>query len=69
MGGGLPGLLRAIGAITVLVLALIGMLYVLELIPPHALQEWVTKTVLLFAISIAAATAIAALTRTGGRKR
>jgi hypothetical protein len=66
--GGLPALLRAVGALAVLVLALIGMLAVLELITAEELREWFTKTGLVIAIVLAAAVALFALARAGGSK-
>ncbi|OGA10067.1 MAG: hypothetical protein A3D95_05815 [Betaproteobacteria bacterium RIFCSPHIGHO2_12_FULL_69_13] len=64
---GLPGVLRAIGAIAVTIVALIGVLVVLEVIPREALQEWFTKLGLIAAIVVAAAVALALLMRTGGK--
>lgn len=65
---GLSGVLRGIGALAVLVVALIGALAVLGLIPQEALQEWFTKTGLVLVIVIAAAVAMALLARSGGGK-
>ncbi len=65
-GGGLSGLLRVSAALAVVVLALIGVLAVLEVIPAEVLKEWATKIGLVILILAAAAVAIAALVR-GGR--
>lgn len=65
-GGGLPGALRATAAISIIVVALIGVLAVLEVIPREALQEWFTKLGLVIVIVVAAAVALALLVR-GGR--
>ena len=65
--GGLPGMLSAIGALAVVVLALIGILAVFEVIPREALQEWLTKVGLTGVIVIAAAVALALLMRAGRR--
>ena len=64
-GGGLSGVLRASAALAVLLLALIGVLAVLEVIPPEVLKEWATKIGLVILILVAAAVAIAALARGG----
>ncbi|MGH8706014.1 MAG: hypothetical protein ACREUO_11445 [Burkholderiales bacterium] len=66
--GGLPALLRAVGALAVLVLALIGVLAVLEIISAEELREWFGKAGLVAAIVIAAAVALFVLARTGGSK-
>ena len=65
--GGLPALLSAIGALAVVVLALIGVLAVFEVIPREALQEWLTKVALAGVIVVAAAVALAMLVRAGRR--
>ena len=65
---GLPGALRGIGALAVLVVALIGILAVLGVIPQEALQEWFTKAGLVLVIVIAAAIALGMLARSGGGK-
>lgn len=65
-GSGMSGLLRASAALAVVVLALIGVLAVLDVIPAEVLKEWATKIGLVILILIAAAVAIAALVR-GGR--
>ena len=44
--GGLPAVLTALGALAVVVLALIGVAAVFELIPREALQVWLTKAAL-----------------------
>jgi hypothetical protein len=66
-GGGLPGAMRAIGALAVIVVALIGVLAVLEIIPREALQEWFTKLGLVVVIVVAAGVAVALIARTGGK--
>lgn len=65
---GLSGALRGIGALAILVVALIGVLAVLGMIPQEALQEWFTKAGLVLVIVIAAAIAVALLARSGGAK-
>ena len=65
---GLSGALRGIGALAVLVVALIGVLAVLGVIPQEALQEWFTKAGLVLVIVIAAAIVLALLARSGGSK-
>ena len=65
---GLSGALRAIGALAVVVVALIGVLTVLEAIPREALQEWFTKAGLVLVIVIAAAIALGLLARAGDGK-
>ena len=65
-GSGLSGLLRASAALAVVVLALIGVLAVLDVIPSEVLKEWATKIGLVVLILVAPAVAIAALVR-GGR--
>lgn len=64
-GGGMTGLLRASAALAVVVLALIGVLAVLDVIPSEVLKEWATKIGLVVLILVAAAVAIAALVRGG----
>lgn len=66
-GGGLPGAMRAIGAFAIIVVALIGVLAVLEVIPREALQEWFTKAGLVLVIVVAAAIALALIARSGGK--
>lgn len=66
--GGLPALVRAIGVLAVLVLALIGILAVLEIISADELREWFGKTGLVAAIVVAAAVALFVLARVGGGK-
>lgn len=61
----MTGLLRASAALAVVVLALIGLLAVLDVIPSEVLKEWATKIGLVILILIAAAVAIAALVRGG----
>ena len=65
--GGLPGAMRAIGVLAVVVAALIGVLAVLGVIPQEALQEWFTKAGLVVVIVVAAAIAVALLARSGGK--
>jgi len=64
-GSGMSGLLRASAALAVVVLALIGVLAVLDVIPAEVLKEWATKIGLVILILVAAAVAIAALVRGG----
>jgi membrane protein YdbS with pleckstrin-like domain len=66
--GGLPALLRAVGALAVLLLALIGILAVLDIVTAEELREWFTKTGLVIAIVLAAVVALFVLTRAGGSK-
>jgi hypothetical protein len=61
--GGLPAMLSAIGALAIVVLALIGVLAVFEVIPREALQEWLTKLALTGVIVVAAVVAIGLLMR------
>jgi hypothetical protein len=61
--GGLPAMLSAIGALAIVVLALIGVLAVFEVIPREALQEWITKIALTGVIVVAAVVAIGLLMR------
>ena len=68
-GGGLPAALRGVAAISVIIVALIGGLAVLEVIPREALQEWFTKFGLLALIVVGAAIALALLARAGGGKK
>jgi len=63
--GGMPALLRAAAALAVVVLAMIGVLAVLDVIPAEMLKEWATKAGLVVLILVAAAIAIAALVRGG----
>lgn len=64
-GSGMSGLLRASATLAVVVLALIGVLAVLDVIPSEVLKEWATKIGLVVLILVAAAVAIAALVRGG----
>ena len=66
-GGGLPGAMRAIGVLAVIIAALIGVLAVLGVIPDEVLQEWFTKAALVFVIVVAAAIAVALLARSAGK--
>ena len=63
--GGLPALLRAIGALAVLALALIGILAVLDVISIEELRQWFTKAGLVIAIVIATVIALFVLARGG----
>ncbi len=65
--GGLPALLRAVGALAVLVLALIGVLAVLDIISAEELRQWFTKAGLVIAIVIATAVALFVLARGRGK--
>jgi hypothetical protein len=67
--GGLPASLRGVAAISVIVVALVGVLAVLEVIPREALQEWFTKIGLVALIVVGAAIAVALLARAGGGKK
>ncbi|MGH8675439.1 MAG: hypothetical protein ACREVG_14145 [Burkholderiales bacterium] len=64
--GGLPALLRAVGALAVLVLALIGILAVLDVISAEDLRQWFTKAGLVIAIVVATVIALFVLARPGG---
>jgi uncharacterized membrane protein len=55
---GFSGVLRAIGVLAVLILALVASLVVLDFIPREALQEWLTKFGLIALIVVAAAVAL-----------
>jgi len=61
--GGLPGALRAIGVIAVIVVALVGIGVVLDVIPREALEGWMTKIGLALLIVVGAAVALALLMR------
>ena len=61
--GGVPAMLSAIGALAVVILALIGILAVFEVIPREALQNLLSKLGLTALIIIAAAVALAMLMR------
>ena len=63
--GGLPAVLRAIGALAVVALALIGILAVLDIISIEELRQWFTKAGLVIAIVIAAVIALFVLARGG----
>lgn len=65
---GLSGALKGIAALAILVVALIGVLAVLGVIPNEALQEWFTKAGLVLVIVIAAAIALGLITRSGSGK-
>jgi hypothetical protein len=65
--GGLPAVLRAVGALAVLVLALIGILAVLDVISIEELRQWFTKAGLVIAIVIATVIALFVLARGGGK--
>jgi hypothetical protein len=65
--GGIPAVLSAVGALAVVILALIGVLAVFEVIPREALQEWLTKLALTCLIIVAAVVALAMLMRAGRR--
>jgi hypothetical protein len=65
--GGLPAVLRAVGALAVLVLALIGILAVLDIISVEELRQWFTKAGLVIAIVIATVIALFVLARGGGK--
>lgn len=67
--GGLPAMLRAVGALAVLVVAMIGILAVLDAIPADALKEWFTKAALVFVILVAAVAAIWVMMRGGGASK
>jgi hypothetical protein len=61
--GGIPAMMRAIAALAVVVLAMVGVLVVAEVIPLEALREWATKAGLILLILVAAVVAIAVLAR------
>ena len=63
--GGLPAVLRAVGALAVLALALIGILAVLDVISIDELRQWFTKAGLVIAIVIATVIALFVLARGG----
>ena len=63
--GGLPAVLRAIGALAVVALALIGILAVLDVISIEELRQWFTKAGLVIAIVIATVIALFVLARGG----
>lgn len=60
---GLSGTLRIVGVMAVLLLALLGILVVLEVIPRSALSEWATKIALVAMIIALAGGAIGLLSR------
>lgn len=62
---GLPAMLRAIGVLAVLALALIGILAVLDVIPMEELRQWFTKAGLVLAIVVATVIALFVLARGG----
>lgn len=66
-GAGMPGVLKAIAAFAIVVVAAIGVLAVLEVIPREMMQEWFTKGLMLVGILGGAAVALALLGRSGGR--
>jgi hypothetical protein len=66
-GAGMSGVLKAIAAFAVVVIAAIGVLVVLEVIPREMMQEWFTKGVLLVLILGGAGIALALLGRGSGR--
>ena len=66
MRPGLPGAMRVVGMLSIVLAALIGVLAVLGVIPQEALQEWVTKAALVLVIVVGAAVAIAMLARSRG---
>ena len=63
--GGLPAVLRAVGALAVLALALIGILAVLDVISIEELRQWFTKAGLVIAIVLATVIALFVLARGG----
>jgi hypothetical protein len=65
-GAGWAGTMRAIGALAVIIVAGIGVLVVLDILPREVLQEWFTKLGLVIAIVVAAAIALAMIARGGG---
>jgi len=62
---GLVNVLKLIGAIAILVLALLGVLVVLDVVPREALGELATKIVLVACIFGLASAALALLMRPG----
>lgn len=65
-GAGWAGALRGIGALAVIVVAGIGVLVVLDILPRDILQEWFTKLGLVIVIVVAAGIALAMIARGGG---
>ena len=63
--GGLPAVLRAVAALAVLALPLIGILAVLDIISVEELRQWFTKAGLVIAIVIATVVALFVLARGG----
>ena len=59
-GGGAGALVRILGALTILMLALLGILFVLDVVPLDAFRELSAKIALIAAI-VAAATFVIAL--------
>ena len=66
-GAGMPGVLKAIAAFAIVLVATIGVLAVLEVIPREMMQEWFTKGILLVLIIGGASVALALLGRSGRR--
>ncbi len=60
---GIGGLVRVVAALSVLLVAGIGVLAVLGIIPQDALQEWATKGALVALIVVGAGVALVLLSR------
>ncbi len=66
-GGGAGALVRILGALTILMLALLGILFVLDVVPLDAFRELAAKVGLIAAIVVAASFAIALILRSPRR--
>ena len=66
-GGGAGALVRILGALTILMLAMLGILFVLDVVPLDAFRELAAKVGLIAAIVIAASFAIALVLRSPRR--
>ena len=66
-GGGAGALVRILGALTILMLAMLGILFVLDVVPLDAFRELAAKVGLIAAIVVAASFAIALVLRSPRR--
>lgn len=66
-GGGAGALVRILGALTIAMLAMLGILFVLDVVPLDAFRELAAKVGLIAAIVIAASFAIALVLRSPRR--
>jgi hypothetical protein len=66
-GGGAGALVRILGALTILMLALLGILFVLDVVPLDAFKELSAKIGLVAAIVVAASFVIALILRSPRR--